>query len=212
MRIKVMIASCLAITSLGLSSCSSSSSSAPCANYGTNMVTNWSFRTSLTSTGLVDNSTFPPWQIAYGSPRFGAGVGADTIHGYAYLWGTLDDGNAIWQPLTTSIKKNHTYRIGFYAKSSSVNQDFHSQKYINIRFLAFNNNPGGMHWIPDPGNVAVIGETTTTQMDTWANYFLGDWTADADYSNIEIDVSTDVSGSGNESWAGIDLVQLQEKQ
>ncbi|MBS1904243.1 MAG: LamG domain-containing protein [Bacteroidetes bacterium] len=180
--------------------------------YGANTLANPSFRTSYTSTGYIDNTTFPPWDVAYGNPRFGAGVGADSIPGYAYLWGTSDDGNAIWQPLSTPIKKGHTYQVNFKMKSNSAAGDWHNQRYVIVRFLAFNQNPGGMHWQLVPGQVAQIGKFTLNQMDIWDDRTSLDWTADADYANLEIDASTLVSGNGNESWVAIDVVSLREKQ
>ncbi|HYM21190.1 MAG TPA: LamG domain-containing protein [Candidatus Kapabacteria bacterium] len=182
------------------------------ATYGTNTITNPSFRTTVQGPGYIDNTTFPPWDVAYGSPRFSSGNGQDSIPGYAYLWGTVDDGNAIWQPLSTPIKQGHTYHVSFYTRSNSNNQDFHNQQYVIIRCVAFNAMPGGMHWSPSPGNVSVMGKFTSTKMDVWTHVVTADWTADADYANFEIDVSTLVSGLGNESWASIDVVSLQEKQ
>jgi hypothetical protein len=180
--------------------------------YGLNTLDNPSFQTSYSSQGYIDNGTFPPWDVAYGSPRFGAGVGADSIPGYAYLWGTSDDGNAIWQPLSTPIKKGHTYQVTCKVKSNSSQQDFHNQRYVIVRFLAFNQNPGTMHWSLVPGQVAQIGKFTSTSLDTWDSHATLDWTADADYANFEIDASTLASGNGNESWVAIDVVGLYEKQ
>jgi len=148
--------------------------------------------------------------VAYGAPMVGPGFGADSNgHGYLYMWGTSDDGCAVWEPLSTPIKKGHTYHVKSYLRINSV--DLHNTPYANVRFVAFNSMPSGLHWQTSSGQVASLGTITVSKHDSWDPYTTLDWTADADYSNFEIDVSNGNSGAGYETWVAIDNIQLQEK-
>jgi hypothetical protein len=179
--------------------------------YGPNTLDNSGFTTTVsTSPSWVDAGSFPPWNVAYGAPMVGPGYGADSNgHGYLYMWGTSDDGCAVWEPLSTPIVKGHTYHIKAYMKIPSV--DLHNTPYANVRFVAFNSMPSGMHWLTSPGQVASIGIVNVSKHDSWDPYTTVDWTADANYSNFEVDVSNGNSGAGFETWVGVDNIQLQQK-
>jgi hypothetical protein len=180
-------------------------------SFVTDSLPNSGFLTTLASFQHLDNSNCPPWQVAYGGPIIEAGLGSDgATKGYLYMWGTSDDGCAVWEPLTTPIKKGHVYHIKSYLRINSV--DLHSTPYANVRFVAFNTMPSGMHWQTSPGEVASFGSITISKLDSWDPYITLDWTADANYSNFEIDVSNGNSGAGTETWAAIDNIQIQEKQ
>ena len=103
----------------------------------------------------------------------------------------------------------HTYHVKSFLKIPS--SDLHNTPYANVRFVAFNAKPGGMHWQTSSGQVASLGTITVSKHDSWDPYTTLDWTADADYDNFEIDVSNGNSGQSSETWVAIDNVQLQEK-
>ncbi len=180
------------------------------SGYGSNTLDNPGFFTTYSTTNYIDGSTNPPWNVAYGSPWYGAGFGADNTPGFIYMWGTSDDGCAVYEPLSTPIKKGHTYRVSAYLKMPS--KDLHNTPYAYVRFLAFNQFGSGIPWQTVPGQISSFGSVTVTKIDTWDQYVTADWTADADYDNFEIDVQNANSGPNSETWIWIDNVVLQEKK
>jgi hypothetical protein len=170
---------------------------------------NAGFFTTLTSSQHLDGSSCPPWNVAYGSPWIGAGFGADGVtHGYLYMWGTADDGGAVYENLPTPIQKGHTYRIKCMIRFDLEN----TTPYVRVRFLAFNEFGTTIPWDLDAGKRASLGSITVSQKTPFTAYVTGDWTADADYPYLEVDVQNDNSGPGAESWARIDDIELQEKK
>jgi hypothetical protein len=176
--------------------------------FGANMVLNNGFNTTLSSSQHLDAQSSPPWDVAYGLPWIGAGFGADsTTRGYLYMWGSADDGTAVYETLSTPITKGHTYRITCKIRFDHEN----TTPYTRVRFLAFNVSGSGIPWEVSPQEIASIGEFTQSRVGVW-DEFSAEWTADADYTKLEIDCQNDNAGQGTESWARIDDVMLQEKQ
>jgi hypothetical protein len=176
-----------------------------------NGVDNSGFITTVTSSQHLDGASCPPWDVAYGAPFSAPGPGADGVtKGFLYMWGTSDDGCAVWEPLKTPIVKGQTYRIKCSLEFRSV--DLHNTPYVTVRFLAFNQFGTGIPWQTSPGQIASLGSVTVTKLDTWDQYVTVDWIADANYSNFQINVQNNNSGPNSESWVAIDDVQLQEKQ
>ena len=179
--------------------------------FAPNTLDNPGFSTTLTSSQHLDVGSSPPWNVAYGSPFIGAGYGQDgKTRGYLYMWGTTDDGCAAWEPLSSPIQRGHTYHVKCYLKIPTA--DLHNTPYADVRFLGFNTQPIGMHWQTSSGQVASLGSIKVSKHDSWDQYVTADWTADADYTNFEIDVSNGNSGGGYETWVAIDNVSLEEKK
>ena len=179
------------------------------ATFGSNELLNSGFNTTLTSSQHLDAQSSPPWDVAYGLPWIGAGFGADsTTHGYLYMWGSADDGTAVYETLSTPIKRGSTYRITCKIRFDHEN----TTPYTRVRFLAFNEFGTSIPWQAISQKITPIAQFTQSKIGVWDEFVSQEWTADADYTMLEIDCQNDVSGQGAESWARIDDVMLQEKQ
>jgi hypothetical protein len=161
-------------------------------NLGDNIITNGSFATRMAQGGNIETGEeAAPWDAAYGSPQIGAGNGCDSTLGYLQMWGNADLGECSYQYLATPIIKGKTYLLTACAKFMDDNPENYTRQ-ARVRFVAFNSMPSSsnFHWADNHPNVAVIGSLTTGDTK-WKQFTVGEWTADADYRGIAINMEND---------------------
>lgn len=179
-------------------------------NAGANVLINGTFATSLASVEDVNNSNCQPWLPGTGTPQIGAGFGADSTHGYIAMWGNRDEGECLMQILPAPIKKGKTYILTASVRFWNDNPANYNP-FTRVRFMAFNTAPSTYgRWAENRPGVAVIGNVQTSN-ESWAQYTLPEWTADADYAGFAFNVEDDIIGDGSACWAKIDNIVLREK-
>ncbi len=159
--------------------------------------------------GKADN-----WSKGYGTPVVSNEEGCDNS-GYITLKGNKNFGDAIFQHLSTPIKKGHVYQL-----SACVVVDDGCGAclpYVKIRAMAFNNSlpSTGNHPLPnsDISNIDVsgrIGRSTDTPPD-WTTYVFHRYKAPKDYDNIALAVeNSELISLGLNSSVHIDNICLYE--
>ncbi|MCB9293175.1 MAG: T9SS type A sorting domain-containing protein [Lewinellaceae bacterium] len=156
----------------------------------------------ITNPGFNEGSGFPDnWANSGHTPQASNDFCDNEVS--MQMWGNQDVGEAIEQG-NLNIKQGYTYKISFCARF--VPEATLPTPYVRFKFVASNQSTVPFNCT---SNCAVMGISQQVTSEEWACYELPAWTADADYSYIQIKAQNDNPDSGtptNVSWGRIDNI------
>lgn len=169
-----------------------------------NILKDGGFTTVIAPGSNISNSS-PIWKPDIYSPQYGKQDGCCEA-GVVQMWGNKFFGETVRQN-GINIVMGKKYRITFCARYMKISGD--ANPLVRFRFRSFNgtgNNPD--LFLPNH----IIGTSADISNTSWNTYTLADWTADANYNSININVENNSTQHNSQliSWGQIDNVCIEE--
>ncbi|MBP6335088.1 MAG: choice-of-anchor D domain-containing protein, partial [Bacteroidia bacterium] len=166
-----------------------------------NFIQNPGFTNGPIVSGDIDwpGSTVDNWYEAAWSPQVIVAAGCEDTN-YIRMWGNKFTGESIEQILSTPIVQGQRYKLSFCARFNSVMTPTTADQFVKFLFRAFG--------VGNP-TVSMIGTSiNVTNTGTWVKYELDEWTANANYTKLNITLTNDsqVDTSTTVSWGEIDNI------
>lgn len=176
---------------------------------GAELVVNGNFPTTA-GTHNMTSTDIPPWAVYYDTPQLVPAWGADGTRGYLQIYGLQGDGEAVYEPLASSLKKDSIYQLVIRTRFTFAG-NLLNDTHVRVSVFAYNTAPATkqLPWYTNGTDAAKLIAVNRYASDS--NWRLDTVLFRASNTFSKIVVWADGDNPSKAGWAHVDDVSIRQK-